>query len=268
VTLTALLLCAFALPAARTLAGQFNSQGMLGVCYGVLVLVLEMYSLWSYWKGCNWARVLVLITSILIVSGGSSNIFERGGGLIALMSHPVYFLRFAVAVFLLYWLNTRPVRAWFKNAPAAGDLIGQHLEGKLCIAIARSAAAPDPVWTLAFEHDAELILTCPWRIVLDDNLAFASNSSSNPVPELPVDDEQPARLLPNLRVKAVRVTPRTSDLYISFEMGIELQTWCTAPKTQQWKYSDPTLTVIADSAGLNSQSIAAPVPSGDSSPND
>jgi hypothetical protein len=96
--------------------------------------------------------------------------------------------------------------------------------------------------------------------VLDDNLAFASN----PGEELPADQEQPRQLLQNLRVKAVRLTPRTSDLFIAFEMGIELQSWTTDSRSQQWKFSDPTLTVVADAAGVNSKAITALPPSEDS----
>jgi len=262
VSLTALLLLAFGLHATGMLVAQF-SYSSLGFCYGGLMVALESYSLWSYWKGQNWARLLVLIVSCLVVAA-ASNMMEREGSLIALMSHPVFFLRFAVAAFLLYWLNTRPLRAWFKNAATAADLISEHLEGKLCIAIANSGAAPDQVWRFAFEHDAELTLTCPWRIVLDDNLAFASN----PGPGIVNDEREPQQLLQNIRVQGVRVTPRTSDLFVIFEMGLELQTWSIDSKSQQWEFSDPNLTVKADSKGLNLQTIAAPVPTEDSPAND
>ena len=51
-------------------------------------------------------------------------------------------------------------------------------------------------------------------------------------------------------------------------MGLELQTWSTDPEAQQWKFSDPVLTVIADSVGLNSRTITEPVATEDSTAND
>lgn len=256
--LTALFLCAFALIAftgavfqssGGALAGLLNAQHLPALFFLTFLLVLEMFIIRSYWKGEDWARVVVLIASFLLAVDAISTIAEHDGSLVVAMSHPVLFFRFALVVFLLYWLNTSPLRAWFKQSPpTAADLIGSHLAGKLCTAIGGPATEPTQAWRLAFEHDAELILNCPWRIAMDDNLAFATNS------DLPVD---PRQLLQNLRVKAVRVTPRTSDLFVTFEMGIELQTWSTDPQPQQWKFSDPTLTVIADSVGLNSHIIAA-----------
>jgi hypothetical protein len=275
VALTALAMGALAVPAAATVAAQFHTHSLLGFGYGGLALAVAWYTVWSYWKGYHWARVVVLIASFVIVTGETSKIFDRDANLIELMSHPVLFLRFALAAFLLYWLNTRPLRIWFKNAPTAADLISQSLEGRLCTAVERSGAAPNDAWRLAFEHDAELTLNCPWRIVLDDNLAFASHSSSTtqapateapltaPSTEAPINAQQPSQLLENLRVKAVRLAPRTSDLFISFEMGIELQSWSTdppIPNAQQWKFSDPALVVIADSVGVKPQAVAPRIP--------
>ena len=157
------------------------------------------------------------------------------------------------------------MRAWFKKISAtSADLITEHLVDKLCTAAAKQSGPSSQIWRLSFEHEVELTLACPWRIVLDDNLAFASD----PGPELPVDEEQPRQLLQNLRVKAVRVTPHTSDLFVSFEMGLELQTWSTDPNSQQWKFCDPTLTVVANSRGLNFKAIAARVASEDTAAND
>jgi hypothetical protein len=240
------------------------------MCFGRSIALLFI---WNYWKGQDWARIFVLIWSFAIAAREVSTLVDHNGDLTALMSNPLRFFHALLAGFLLYWLNTAPMRAWFKKMSAtAADLIGAELGGKLCTAIVKSGAAPTPVWHLAFEHDAELTLTCPWRIVLDDNLAFASNFSgdptSNSVPKIPSDEEQPQQLLQNLRVKAVRVTPRTSDLFVAFEMGIELQTWSTDPQSQQWKFSDPVLSVVADAVGLTTHAITAPNSTEDSAAND
>ncbi len=244
--------------------GDLVFEPLLLCCGRGLVLLL----LWHYWKGRNWARILVLLWSFAVAAKEISILIDREGDLPSLMSQPVRFSHAVLAIFLLYFLNTRPVRAWFKKMSAsAADLIAEHLVGKLCIAVGKHRDGPSDAWRLAFEHDAELTLNGPWRIVMDDNLAFASNSTNESA------DEQPSHLLENLRVKAVRVAPRTSDLFVSFEMGIELQSWTTAPQSQpppvqQWKYSDPTLAVLADSVGVNPQAIAVSIPGEDAAEND
>jgi hypothetical protein len=144
------------------------------------------------------------------------------------------------------------------------DLIADHLVGQLCIAVGKD----DGGWRIAFEHDAEVMLHCPWRVVVDDNLAFASpagavtptaerdterDTERNPARKPSADEDEVRRLLENLRVKAVRVRPRTSDLFLSFEMGIELQTWSADPRAEDWRFSDPLLTVTADGDSLSSR---------------
>ncbi len=230
-------------------AASIFERLLVGVSFGLAVLIV-----WLYWKGQDWGRILVLLWSFAIAAKEISAFIDRNGDLTSLMSQPVRFAQAIMAIFLLYFLNTRAVRAWFKKMSAsAADLIADHLVGKLCTAVERDGSSD--VWRVAFEHDAELTLHCPWRIVLDDNLAFAST----PAPEIAPGGEMPWQLVQNLRVKAVRVAPRTSDLFVSFEMGIELQSWSNGSRTQQWRYSDPLLTVVADAEGLTSQAIAAPL---------
>lgn len=271
--LTALVICVFAVvsfggsffPLETSSNANFSSEYLPSFVSGIFLFCVELLTAWNYWKGKDWARTLVLIVSFLIVAREVSRIIDHDGGLVLVMSRPVFFLRFAAAIFLLYWLNTRPVRAWFKNAPpTAADLISDHLAGRLCTTIDHNSTDPNSGWRLAFEHDAELILTCPWRIALDDNLAYASKSAAG----VAEDEDQPRQLLQNLRVKTVRVTPHTSDLFITFEMGIELQTWSVDRLSQQWKFSDPALTVVADSVGLNSQAIVESNLTKDSTAND
>jgi hypothetical protein len=241
------------------------------VCFGGGA---ELLILWNYWRGQNWGRILILLWSFVVAARDISVLIDGNASLTSLMSHPLSFFRLLMAIFLLYWLNTQPVRAWFKKMSAtAADLIADHLAGKLCTAVETSSG---DLWRLSFEHDTELTLACPWRIVLDENLAFASTSAPAAgavsgaayppakCPPEPGDKEDEARrLLQNTRVKSVRVAPRTSDLFLTFEMGIELQTWSTDPHAHQWKFSDPLLTVTADAVNLSSQLIP-PSPSQDS----
>jgi hypothetical protein len=258
--LTALLLSALAVTSITGLilltggAAFRGPQHLLQLLSGGMLLAASLFVFWSYWKGRNWARVLILIGSFWIVASEISALIDNGGSAISLMSHPVRFLEFGLAAVLLYWLNTSPLRAWFNHAPpTAADLMHSRLSGKLCTAVENNSSVANTEWRLTFEHDAELTLNCPWRVVLDDNLAFASD----PGPEIPMDEQMPRKLLQNLRVTRVRVVPRTSDLSISFEMGFELQSWSSDPQLLQWKFSDPTLTVVADAVGLISQAIAA-----------
>jgi hypothetical protein len=253
--------------AGGSLAGLFLAEHLPRLLGGPVVLAVVFFLIWNYWQGENWARIAVLVWSFLLGAEEVSTMIEHNGNLTAAMSHPLSFLKLALAVFLLYWLNTRPLRAFFRGAPTAIDHLHHHLAGRLCTAVEKEMADPDPVWHLAFEHDGELTLHCPWRIVVDDNLAFASSVPGNPEAEL-AGEETPQQLLQNIRVKAVRVTPRTSDLFVTFEMGIELQTWSSNPHSEQWRYSDPVLTVVADAVGVNSRTVTAPAASEDTAVKD
>jgi hypothetical protein len=240
-----------------SLAGLFRSEHLSRLLGGPLVIAVVLFLLWNYWLGENWARLAVLVWSALIAVEEVSTIAEHNGGLMAAMSHPLSFLKFALAVFLLYWLNTRPVRAFFRGAPSAMEHLNHQLAGRLCTAVAQDASATATVWQISFEHDGLLTLHCPWRIVVDDNLAFATNAAGEADPNPAPAQTTPLGLLPNLRVKSVRIKPRTTDLFIAFEMGIEVQTWSADPKREQWSFSDPMLTVVADAVGVKSRAMPA-----------
>ena len=298
-----------------------------------LARALAFLVLWHYWKGRDWARVFVLLWALLIAAQAVSFLVEHNLDPAALMAHPLSFFHALLAVFLLYWLNTPALRAWFKKRPAtAADRIADRLVGRLCTALdfhspvsdlnspvsdLHSNASPSAaLWRLTFEHGAQLTLHCPWRIVLDDNLAFAhapaagspapaagsvalpvtpalpvNHASPGPVPDPSSDPDDARRLLQNLRVTAVRLAPHTSDLFLTFEMGIQLQTWSAhaptagpapavsapaagpapaagsaalpptpASPSPPWTYSDPVLTVVAGAGGLIPQFVASPAP--------
>ena len=120
----------------------------------------ELFFVWHYWKGQNWSRIFVLLWSFVIAAKGISALIDRISNLTSLMNHPLTFFHLLLAIWLLYWLNTRPVRAWFKKMSAtAADLIAEHLVGKLCTAVENTCSGN--LWRLRFEHDAELTLTLP-----------------------------------------------------------------------------------------------------------
>jgi hypothetical protein len=74
------------------------------------LIVIGYLVIWFYWRGRNWARILVLLTSLLCLYN------------LRRWSHSGLLERFMVgaeailAIFLLYWLNTRKVREFFMAA--------------------------------------------------------------------------------------------------------------------------------------------------------
>ena len=77
---------------------------------GVSLLILVSYvALWFYWQGRNWARWMVLLSSLLALLNlafwTSATPAER---IMIAVEAPL-------ALFLLYWLNTSPVKKYFVN---------------------------------------------------------------------------------------------------------------------------------------------------------
>jgi hypothetical protein len=72
-----------------------------------IVILVGYLVIWFYWKGRNWARILVLLTSLLCLY--NLRFFFRAGFTERLMIGAEALL----AVFLLFWLNTRDVRLFF-----------------------------------------------------------------------------------------------------------------------------------------------------------
>jgi hypothetical protein len=71
---------------------------LIAIGYGVI---------WFYWKGKNWARVLVLLTCLLSLFNLS--FWNRN----RLPERAMIGIEAALSLFLLYWLNTRKVSAFF-----------------------------------------------------------------------------------------------------------------------------------------------------------
>ena len=281
-----------------TLIGASGGDGArlgLGLLQLFLGCGIAAVCIWHYWKGRSWARLLVLLWSLGSVVRALSFLSEHNLDPAALMGRPLRFFQAALGAALLYWLNTPKVRAWYKKSSAgAGEFIADRLQGRLCTEV--DFHSESGTWHLHFEHDALLVLRCPWRIVLDDNLAFASSHEAEAAFVKPTArsayaraaDQQPPetvpapghslheaqRLLENLRVRAVRLAPRSSDLFVSLEMGIELQTWSRSGgvvsagidpiassstpshNAPLWEYSDPGFTMVANVTGVKAELAA------------
>jgi heme/copper-type cytochrome/quinol oxidase subunit 4 len=76
----------------------------------VIFRIIAFICIFYYAKGRNWARTLVLIVSVLTLFG----LFRLQR---ELPIQRVNALAWALlGIFFLYWLNTKPIRAFFKGA--------------------------------------------------------------------------------------------------------------------------------------------------------
>lgn len=74
---------------------------------GMAVMVASYLVLWFYWKGRNWARWLVLITSVLALL----NLFLLSS--VPLVGQITILFEAPLGLFLLVWLNRPEVKAYF-----------------------------------------------------------------------------------------------------------------------------------------------------------
>ena len=91
-----------------------------GVVAMVASVVLLGYAvLWYYWQGKNWARLLVIFTSILTIGNllvisvlfVINRLYSS-----SILYHAVIVANAALGAFLLYWLNKKDVRVWFRKS--------------------------------------------------------------------------------------------------------------------------------------------------------
>ena len=66
--------------------------------------------IWFYWKGRNWARILVLLTSLLCLY--NLRYLFRGG----IIERVMIAAEAVLAVFLLFWLNSPNVKSFFRDS--------------------------------------------------------------------------------------------------------------------------------------------------------
>jgi hypothetical protein len=84
-------------PGAATMFAVFT----IFILFGYLVI-------WFYWNGRNWARILVLLTSLLCLYN-LRFIFRVG-----FRERTMIAAEAALAVFLLWWLNSGSVKSFFR----------------------------------------------------------------------------------------------------------------------------------------------------------
>jgi hypothetical protein len=78
-----------------------------------IFIFLGYFVLWFYWRGRNWARIFVLLNSLVALF---NLVFFRRSGTIARV---MYVSEAAIAIFLLYWLNRSDVKAFFRAGKQA-----------------------------------------------------------------------------------------------------------------------------------------------------
>ncbi len=106
------------------LGGFVGIQWTRGVVAMVsLVVLLGYVVLWYYWQGQNWARILVILTSILAIVNLLVIIVLFVIGRLyssSVLYHSVIVANAAMGAFLLYWLSKKDVRTWFlKSEPSS-----------------------------------------------------------------------------------------------------------------------------------------------------
>jgi hypothetical protein len=84
------------------------------VVFTLLILIGYVF-LWSYWKGKNWARIAVLLTSALTIY--NLRYWHQGN----IASTLTIASEAWIGMFLLYWLNTAQVREFFKSGNSSQD---------------------------------------------------------------------------------------------------------------------------------------------------
>ncbi|HEX7698680.1 MAG TPA: hypothetical protein VF394_14825, partial [Candidatus Acidoferrum sp.] len=67
---------------------------------------------WFFWKGRNWARLLVLVVSVGSILNLLALIHPYGN---VVLYDSIVISWAVIAFFLLYWLNRADVREWFKS---------------------------------------------------------------------------------------------------------------------------------------------------------
>ena len=85
-----------------------DSGDRLAILVTVCCIVVVSYVvLWHFWKGRNWARWLVIVTS------GVALLNLTGFATASVIQKVILAVEAALGCFLLYWLNTRAVRGFF-----------------------------------------------------------------------------------------------------------------------------------------------------------
>jgi len=123
ITITTALMCLFliigiVITFARPLpipANSAASPSMIATLVHVGVIVYTLIAaicIWFYWSGKEWARWVVMIDCLLVFIS-LRNIGKAWGT--SHLNAEITIGQVLLAIFLLYYLNTAPIRAWFSG---------------------------------------------------------------------------------------------------------------------------------------------------------
>ena len=79
----------------------------ISVFTGVVLLAFGI--IYCLAKGQNWARIIIIIVSVIVIPGPLISFDYGTVGIV------ISILETITGIYLLYWLNTAPVRAYFKD---------------------------------------------------------------------------------------------------------------------------------------------------------
>jgi hypothetical protein len=85
----------------------------------IFIVVVSYLVLWFFWKGRNWARLCVLVVSVLSVINLLALIYPHG---IVVVYDSIVIGWAVLGFFLLYWLNLADVREWFQSQKKSNRL--------------------------------------------------------------------------------------------------------------------------------------------------
>ena len=108
--LTAVLMCAFNCLGLVSYDPAKGSLAAFLILYAV-VGVISFIAIWYYWRGQNWARWLVCLTSVIAVLSLTTLASATLGAKV------LGIVEAAFGVWMLYWLNTKPVVLYFRSTP-------------------------------------------------------------------------------------------------------------------------------------------------------
>ena len=89
---------------------KWNNRSVVATV--IAIVVAGYVVLWHYWCGRNWARIVVIIVSVIAVFDLVFILFPYKT---AVLYDSIVILEALLGLFLLYWLNLKDVRTWFKQ---------------------------------------------------------------------------------------------------------------------------------------------------------
>jgi len=103
-----------------------GSNNLTRFLFFTLVMCVGYVVIWFYWKGRNWARIAVLLVSASsILTLSAWNRVPWPSGFWTTVAHGLLAVRALLGLFLLYYLNTRPLLEFFyRDTKQAGANYG------------------------------------------------------------------------------------------------------------------------------------------------